>query len=85
MKPVSRISRHLSFLAVAACLCFAGSAQAGSSAVVFGTPPWPGLTVKTEITEQLLQALGYQTQTKQLGVAFIYRDLAYRQAFHITD
>ena len=49
---------------------------AAAPTISFGTPPWPGLTVKTEITEQLLQALGYQTETRKLGVPFVYRDLA---------
>lgn len=75
MKSVNCISRCSSLLLVLACL-LAGSAQAASDTVVFGTPPWPGLTVKTEITGQLLHALGYKTKTKKLGVPFIYRDLS---------
>ncbi len=75
MKSLFHISRRFLGLAVAACVV-AGSAQAASPTIGFGTPPWPGLKVKTEITEQLLQALGYKTQTKKLGVPFIYRELA---------
>lgn len=76
MKPIATKPRRLSLLAFAACLLFAGSVQTAAATVTFGTPPWPGLTVKTEITEQLLNALGYQTQVKKLGVPFIYRDLS---------
>lgn len=76
MKPIATNSHRLSLLALVACLLFAGSVQAAATTVTFGTPPWPGLTVKTEITEQLLHALGYQTRVKKLGVPFIYRDLS---------
>lgn len=76
MTPIATKPRRLSLLALAACLLFAGSVQAAAATVTFGTPPWPGLTVKTEITEQLLQTLGYETRVKKLGVPFIYRDLS---------
>lgn len=51
-------------------------AQAAAPTVSFGVPPWPGVSVKTEITEQLLETLGYQTETQNVGLAFIYRGLA---------
>lgn len=60
-------------------LIFAGTtlAQAASAPTVkFGVPPWPGVTVKTEIAEQLLETIGYQTKTQNVGLAFIYRGLA---------
>lgn len=76
MKLIARISRGRALIALAACLVFFGSAQAATTTITFGNPPWPGLTVKTEITEQILQSLGYQTETKKLGVPFVYRDLA---------
>lgn len=40
---------------------------AGDTAVRFGAPPWPGVTVKTEVAAQLLEAIGYETDTQALG------------------
>lgn len=59
-------------------LIFAGTtlAQATAPTISFGVPPWPGVAVKTEITQQLLETIGYQTDTKNVGLAFIYRGLA---------
>jgi len=54
-----------------------GSAAAQESPVRFGTPPWPGATVKTEVATQLLKAMGYETETKELGTeAVILNGLA---------
>lgn len=40
---------------------------ADDPAVRFGVPPWPGVTVKTEVATQLLEAIGYNTDTQALG------------------
>lgn len=53
----------------------AGTAQAATQTVSFGVPPWPGVSVKTEIAEQLLETLGYKTKTENVGLPFIYRGL----------
>lgn len=37
----------------------------------FGVPPWPGITVKSEVASQLLETLGYSTQQRQLAVSVI--------------
>ncbi|MES1938343.1 glycine betaine ABC transporter substrate-binding protein [Salinisphaera hydrothermalis] len=71
-------SSWLQRAAVAAGLILAGTtlAQAASAPTIsFGVPPWPGVSVKTQIAEQLLETLGYQTQTKNIGLPFIYRGL----------
>ncbi|WP_423822912.1 ABC transporter substrate-binding protein [Salinisphaera sp. SPP-AMP-43] len=77
MKAIFRISRFSKLLSLLTLwFLMAGTTQAASPTIHFGTPPWPGLKVKTQVAETLLQALGYQTQAKKLGVPFIYRDLA---------
>lgn len=53
------------------------AAAANGPAVRFGTPPWPGATIKTEVAAQLLNAMGYKTQTTELGTeAVILNGLA---------
>lgn len=77
MKRIPDPIRHLfSVLMLLSVLGGVAGTRASAAPVAFGTPPWPGLKVKTEVAEQLLQTLGYQTTTKKLGVPFIYRDLA---------
>ncbi len=54
----------------------ASSDSATLDEVRFGVPPWPGVTVKTEVASQLLEALGYRTQQRQLAVSVILNALA---------
>ncbi|WP_136248282.1 ABC transporter substrate-binding protein [Halomonas borealis] len=51
------------------------AAQADDATLDFGVPAWPGITVKTEIAEQLLAPLGYETRTHELGLQVIYQGL----------
>lgn len=39
-------------------------------------PPWPGVTVKSEVASQLLEAMGYKTEQSQLAVGVILNGLA---------
>ena len=50
-------------------------AHADDATLDFGVPAWPGITVKTEIAEQLLAPLGYQTSTHELGLQVIYQGM----------
>lgn len=52
------------------------NALADTPTVNFGLPPWPGVSIKTEVVAQVLQALGYHTKTLSLGTPFVYRGLA---------
>lgn len=54
----------------------APSAKPTLDEVRFGVPPWPGITVKSEVASQLLQALGYSTQQRQLAVSVILNSVA---------
>jgi len=49
--------------ALALGLVLLGAAATASAAptVKFGAPPWPGVTVKTKVARELLQAIGYKT------------------------
>lgn len=51
------------------------AAVADDATLDFGVPTWPGITVKTEIAEQLLNPLGYDTQTHEIGLQVIYQGL----------
>ncbi|MCG7599940.1 ABC transporter substrate-binding protein [Halomonas sp. McH1-25] len=66
---------------VGTALCLAPLAWSANSLaqqdaeVRFSAPPWPGVTMKTEIASQLLEALGYAPSTKQLGSQITYEAL----------
>nr|WP_224750096.1 ABC transporter substrate-binding protein [Halomonas sp. ML-15] len=49
--------------------------QADDGTLNFGVPAWPGITVKTEIAEQLLAPLGYDTRTHELGLQVVYQGM----------
>lgn len=51
-------------------------AMADLDTVRFGVPPWPGVTVKSEVAAQLLEAMGYQTQQSDLAVSVILNGVA---------
>lgn len=53
----------------------AGSATAGLDEVRLGVPPWPGVTVKSEVAAQLIEAMGYQTRQRDLAVSVILEGL----------
>ncbi|MEJ2633076.1 MAG: ABC transporter substrate-binding protein [Acidihalobacter sp.] len=67
-EPHSRKRGWLSALLLGATLCICGlTTAAASTTVKFGVPPWPGVTVKTEVARQLLEAIGYQTAVTNAG------------------
>ncbi|MCP1313208.1 MULTISPECIES: ABC transporter substrate-binding protein [unclassified Halomonas] len=72
-----RFFRHPATLATLAAL--AGPALYSSAladdTIDFGVPAWPGITVKTEIAEQLLGDLGYSTRARDIGLQVIYQGI----------
>jgi len=42
----------------------------------FGVPPWPGVTVKTEIVSQIVNAIGYETDQEEVGPPIIYKTMS---------
>ncbi|MCL7930613.1 ABC transporter substrate-binding protein [Halomonas llamarensis] len=59
----------------AALLLSAGPAVAALDEVRFGVPPWPGVTVKSEVAAQLMEAMGYGTRQSGLAVSVILEGL----------
>ncbi|MDR5899070.1 ABC transporter substrate-binding protein [Halomonas vilamensis] len=47
-------------------------AQDDAESVRFAVPAWPGVTVKTALTAQLLEALGYEVRQQELGSTITY-------------
>lgn len=50
-------------------------AAADESTLDFGAQAWPGVTMKTEVAAQILEAMGYETETTNLGSQFIYQGI----------
>lgn len=55
------------------CLSLPLSAKA--EAIRFGVPPWPGVTVKSAVVCQILEAMGYKTNQLEIGPPIIYKGL----------
>ncbi|MBS3669361.1 ABC transporter substrate-binding protein [Vreelandella boliviensis] len=64
-----------SAIALATTALFASAAHADDQTLDFGVPAWPGITVKTAIAEQLLNPLGYETSTQEIGLQVIYQGI----------
>lgn len=62
-------------IALATTALFASVAHADDKTLDFGVPAWPGITVKTAIAEQLLNPLGYETSTHDIGLQVIYQGI----------
>ncbi|MDR5875930.1 ABC transporter substrate-binding protein [Halomonas sp. CUBES01] len=62
-------------IALASAALFTSPAQADDQTLDFGVPAWPGITVKTAIAEQLLNPLGYETTTQEIGLQVIYQGI----------
>lgn len=52
------------------------TAHAEPPVVRFGVQPWPGVTVKTEVATQLLEAAGYPTEQMQLNTPLTLNGLS---------
>lgn len=55
------------------CLLLPAAGQAES--IRFGVPPWPGVTVKTEVVCQILESMGHETEQFEIGPPIIYKGL----------
>lgn len=44
--------------------------------VRFAVPPWPGVTVKTQLASTLLETLGYQVRQEEIGATISYQALS---------
>ncbi|MDT0501372.1 MULTISPECIES: ABC transporter substrate-binding protein [unclassified Halomonas] len=70
-----RLSLTPALLSLPLTLGLANPALADEAVLDFGVPAWPGITVKTEIAQQLLAPLGYETRTHELGLQVVYQGL----------
>jgi glycine betaine/proline transport system substrate-binding protein len=52
------------------------TASADTNVIRIGYQPWPGVTVKTQIVSDLLNAIGYKVEQKQLQTSIILEALA---------
>lgn len=76
MSKEAAMSHSLPVMFFALPLAFAAlPAQADDATLDFGVPAWPGITVKNEIAVQLLEPLGYETRSHELGLQVIYQAL----------
>ncbi len=72
-----RTLQKLSGLSIALTVCLMLTPQIGHSAdpIKFGVPPWPGVTVKTEVASQLLKGMGYDVEQLGVSPSFIFKSL----------
>jgi len=73
MIPATRVLPRVASLL--APLVLAGPASADLDEVRFGVPPWPGVTVKSEVAAQLMETMGYATRQRDLAVSVILEGL----------
>ncbi|WP_447956047.1 glycine betaine ABC transporter substrate-binding protein [Vreelandella sp. EE7] len=65
----------LTSLTLLTALPLTAQAQDESRELRLVVPPWPGVTVKTEILSQLIEPLGYTTETQELSSTVGYNTL----------
>lgn len=76
MKTCLRLSPSMPLVATALLsAAFASTTHGDDQTLDFGVPAWPGITVKTEIAEQLLNPLGYETRAQEIGLQVIYQGM----------
>jgi glycine betaine/proline transport system substrate-binding protein len=56
-------------------MCLLAPVAGHAQAIRFGVPPWPGVTVKTEVVCQILESMGYETEQFEIGPPIIYKGL----------
>jgi len=66
--------RLFSKAAIVIVLCLIPAALLAKP-IRFGVPPWPGVTVKTEVVCQILEAMGYETLQLEIGPPVIYKGM----------
>lgn len=70
-----RVRSTSALLSLPLTLGLAAPTVADDATLDFGVPAWPGITVKTEIAAQLLEPLGYETRSEELGMQVVYQGL----------
>ena len=68
--------KFLKFLVVMALTsCLLSGAAFAKEEIRFGYVNWPGVTVKTHVAAEILNALGYKTDMKMLSVPVVFKGL----------
>lgn len=76
LHPTALPSTAMCLLALVAGTVFSAPAWShGASEIKFGVPNWPGVTVKTEVAAQLLEAMGYETEQMSATSIFIVKSM----------
>ncbi len=65
-----RVRCCIQYLCLAVCLVSSVAVAKNSSEIRFGVPTWPGVTVKSEVASQLIEAIGYSTMQTNASPAF---------------
>ena len=82
MHDSNKLRRKAIRMAAAAAFIFTGTAFAASASaetIRFAAPPWPGVTVKTEVASQILQGIGYETEVVNASTSAILQGIANKQ------
>ncbi len=66
--------RNIALILLAAALLFTGPAY-GSKEIRFASVSWTGVTVKTELAQNILNSIGYEADNKVLSVPIVYKAL----------
>lgn len=66
--------RFSKVLVLAAAMCLV-PVMLLAKPIRFGVPPWPGVTVKTEVVCQILEAMGHETTQLEIGPPVIYKGM----------
>lgn len=70
---MKKFSTTLTLAVALVFMCF--SLAGASKAIRFGVPPWPGVTVKTEVACQILETLGYETVQEEVGPPVVFKGM----------
>lgn len=73
-------SKKLIFMILALTMALSSSATASSDKIRFASVGWTGVTVKTELTADILESLGYTATKKTLSVPIVYKALEMGEA-----
>lgn len=69
------VLRFPSLIAIIFSICIIFPTLGQAEPIRFGVPPWPGVTVKTEVVCQILESIGYETKQFEVGPPIIYKGL----------
>jgi len=68
-------SKKLIFMILALTMALSSNATAANDKIRFASVGWTGVTVKTKLTSNILESLGYSTTKKTLSVPIAYKAL----------